>query len=197
MRASVVKRRYGLLFFTTRSGGERVLVGYYRLRWYAPTQMHSSPADFALAADKIRFVFPAIRADDLPRSAAAVLKKPFRIFKTVDEPTCAEFLKALNQRADRTPLYLEEIDRLERFNKAHTGFRYVAWGLKTPFSWANAADYLRAPTPDAHARSTRGSTTSPTDTWQCKACDATIRNKALLKRCPTCGKIGTLSPVGL
>jgi hypothetical protein len=196
MRASIVKRQIGLLFFTTRRAEGRVLAGYYRIRWYAPTPVESSPPDFALAADTMRFVFPALRAKDLPRHSATVLSKSFRIFKQVDAHACEEFTEALENRPDATPRYLAEIQRLERFNLAHTGYRYAAWRQQTPFGWDIAPQYLRLKHLRKEQARTGRATTSPTNRWQCGVCKQFTINKALLKRCPHCGEMGRLEAVG-
>src|SRR5882762_920103 len=54
MRKGVIKRRCGYVIFMTRRGGERVIVGYYQLGWFAPTQFCND--DFSLAAKTIHFV---------------------------------------------------------------------------------------------------------------------------------------------
>src|SRR5688572_1746046 len=55
MRASIVANRVPYIFFVTNRGGQRILTGYYRLRWYAPGPLQRRPADYALAAEHGRF----------------------------------------------------------------------------------------------------------------------------------------------
>jgi hypothetical protein len=194
MRASIVKNRYGVIFFMTRRGTERVLAGYYRVRWYAVGAPNQVPPDYALAADSIRFVNPSIRLADLPLKLRRVVSKRFRIFKHVDAETTAGLLDVFNRRKDRSNEHLAEIDRLERFNRSHTGYRYVGWQQDRPFSWDLAREYLSVP-PSESTTTTRASTSSPTDTWLCSACGQTSANKARLKRCPECKAMITLRAV--
>src|SRR5205823_12615425 len=115
------------IFFMTRRGRERVLAGYYRLRWYAVGNPNQVPPDYALAADAIRFVNPPIPLTDVPLKLRRVVSKRFRIFKHVDAETTASLLAVFNRLKDRSNEHLAEIDRLERFNRRHTGYRYVGW----------------------------------------------------------------------
>jgi hypothetical protein len=194
MRASIVKNRYGVIFFVTRRLGERVLAGYYRIRWYAAGAPNQVPPDYALAADAIRFVTPAIRLTDLPLKLRRIVSKRFRVFKHVDAETTAGLLAVFNRRTDRSNEYLAEIDRLERFNRRHTTYRYVGWQQDRPFSWDLAREYL-SPRPSETTAPTRASTSSPTDTWLCSACGAVSLNKARLKRCPECKTMNALHAV--
>lgn len=194
MRASIVKRRIGVIFFMTRCGGERVLTGYYRLRWYTVGTAHDVPPDYALAADLIRFVNPPIRLTDLPRSTSRIVSKKFRVFKRVGCETTADLLIAFNRRKDRSAEYLAEIDRLERFNRYHTGYRYVGWQQDESFGWDLAREYLTLAT-SITSTPTRASTSSPTDMWECSACGQIGFNKARLKRCPKCKAMGVLKAV--
>jgi hypothetical protein len=196
MRASIVNNRYGVIFFMTRLGSERVLVGYYRLRWYAVGAANQIPPDYALAADEIRFVNPPIRPTDLPLKLRRIVSKRFRIFKHVDAETTSGLLAVLNRRRDRTNEYVAEIDRLERFNRRHTTYRYVGWQQDKPFSWDLAREYLSTP-PVESSTSTRPSTSSPTDTWICSACGKTSVNKSRLRRCPECKAMNTVRAVQL
>jgi hypothetical protein len=105
--------------------------------------------------------------------------------------SCQQFLGQLEARPDRTADYLNEIDRLERFNR-HTGFR--CWQRTEPFSWQATRDYLRPEPPNQRSTTEAVSNRSPTGRWHCLACDRTIRNDALLKACPACNALGSLRP---
>jgi hypothetical protein len=192
MRASVVKNRDAYLFFVTRRDSRRVLTGYYHLRWYAPGALIRQPPDYALAADQIRFIHPGIPLDKLPRKAARVLGTPFRIFRRVDAAVAGALVSALKTRPNRTGDYLLEIGRLERFNRFRTGYRYPSWRREEAFDWRFAKEYLMVNT---GAASQTVSTTSATDDWRCEVCDRVTHNKALLKRCPECGALGSLKAV--
>lgn len=200
MRASVVRHGDRYLFFVTNRGGERVLAGYYRLRWYAPSVVNGAAPDYALAAAHVHFIDPPIRLAVL-RGAASAAQGWFRVYKRVDSDTAAALVDLLERLPDCTADYLREIDRLERFNRFRTGFRYVAWERREPFTWEYASDYLAAapPTPGAAPepkRRRRGgtATTSPNGYWVCSECRGRTKNEALLKRCPKCGALGTLEP---
>ena len=195
MRASVVRNRYGYLFFTTRKGSGRVLSGYYRLRWYAPGTLNRRPPDYALAADEVRFIHPGVALAELPKPIKDVAARAFRIYKHVDAQTTAGLLRVLRARRDRTADYVREIERLERFNLFRTGYRYVAWKQAESFGWDLAERYLRRTPPSENRLAHAASTTSATGQWQCSACNSITRNRALLKRCPECGALDTLNAV--
>lgn len=194
MRASIVKNRYGIIFFLTRRSGKRVLTGYYRLRWYTLGAPNNVPPDYALAADVIRFVNPPVQLEELPPKLRRVVGKWFRVYKHVDAGTTAELLAVFNRRKDRSNEHLAEIDRLERFSRRHTGYRYVGRKQDQPFSWDLAQKYL-SPLPAEATPPIRASTSSPTDTWLCATCGKTSSNKARLKSCPECGAMNTLRAV--
>jgi len=194
MRASIVKHRYGVIFFLTRRGGRRVLTGYYRLRWYTLGAPNDVPPDYALAADVIRFVNPPIEISELPPKPRRVVDKWFRVFKHVDAETTAALLAAFNRRKDRSNEHVAEIDRLERFSRGRTGYRYVGRKQAQPFNWELAGMYLAA-TSSETTPPTRASTSSPTNEWVCAACDVVSVNKARLKRCPECGAMNSLRAV--
>ena len=83
MRAGAVARRCRWLFFLTRQNGERVLAGYYRIRWYArgPLVLSGRSADYLLAAEEMRFVHPTVPIRDLPDQAKKTVARRFRTFK--------------------------------------------------------------------------------------------------------------------
>lgn len=189
MRASVVKNRYEYIFFLTRYGPRRALVGYYRLRWYAPGTLVRRPPDFALAAEEVHFVHPPISVMDLPPPLAQIAASRFRIFKHVDARATAALAELLRVLPNRTHGYLCEINRLERFNQFYAGYRYPSWKQTESFDWKRAGEYLRA---GAAAGGQAMRTTSASGSWQCAKCDGLIQNQALLKRCPECGAMDAL-----
>ncbi len=195
MRASIVARRYGVIFFVTRRNGERVLTGYYRLRWFALGTLNRTPPDYALAADRMRFVHPPITIGALSAKLAKTVGRPFRIYKYVDQETTAGLLRVFNRRKDKSADYLTEIDRLERFNRRQTGFRYVGWRQHEPFNWTAAREYLITTEGSTSSDARRALTTSPTNRWRCAVCGNIAINKALLKRCPDCKTMNALQPV--
>lgn len=189
MRSSAVKRRLHYIFFVTNHGGDRVLSGYYRIRWYTDGVLGGDKADYALAADFIRFVDP-ILLRDLPASVRIAAQRWSRNFLLMDDKQTEVLLQALDTQPDRTDAYLQEIDRLERFNQFHTGYR--CWNEQEPFSWEMAKRYLRPA--QKFVTSALIPNTSPTNHWMCEACGKLSMNKSLLKSCPSCKSMGSLRP---
>lgn len=185
MRTSIVHRGVEYIFFlTSRKGEGRFLTGFYRLKWY----YEHAPGDCALAAADQHFVFPSLGPRDLPASLRKVVFAPFRASKQLSVTETEQLLEILLKRKDSTNAYLEEIDRLERFNLHHTGFRH--WGSSNPFNWEDAEILLKTKQPLLAK-----STASPSNNWKCKQCKALIFNRALLRRCPKCNSVGTLQAV--
>jgi len=193
MRRGVVKNRARYVFFVCNRGDGRELVGYYQVRWYAPDPGAKRAHDYCLAADEQQFIFPGIPVQGLPAQSRTIMASRFRMTRKLDATLCQSLIQAIKRRPDQTTSYLSEIDRLERFQMSRTGFRYVGWRQKEPFSWELAAKYLLKPRTGSTAGSIKNQ--SPTDRWLCQACQRESRNKALLKRCPWCGEIGTLIAV--
>ena len=194
MRTSLVTRRCRWLFFMTRQDNQRVLAGYYKVRWYAPGPLTQPgrPRDYAIAADEVHFVHPAIPVRDLPARARSEAEKRFRTFKYVDVEVARELVLVLGTRRDATADYVNEIERLERFNAYRTGYRYVAWKMQRSFGWDMAAKYLIPATPPVETSTLVPHAVTLVGTWQCARCSYRFTNKALLKRCPDCGECGTL-----
>ena len=194
MRAGLVARRCRWLFFLTRQDKQRVLAGYYKVRWYAPgpLTLPGRPRDYAIAADEVRFVHPAIPVRDLPARARREVGKRFRTFKYVDAGVARELVQVLRTRRDATVAYVNEIERLERFNAYRTSYRYVAWKMQRSFGWDMAAKYLIPATPTVATSTVVSRAVTLADTWQCTRCNYRFTSKARLKRCPDCGECGTL-----
>ena len=191
MRSGIVKRGAQYIVLMCRWGGRRVVSGYYRLAWKAPGTLHTAKkTDFALAADEIYFVDPPIPIEELPEPVASVVGTGFRLFKQMDSAHTQALISVLRDRPNAIVDYLSEIDRLERFHSFHSGYRYVSWQQKEPFSWDIANRYLE-PSADLRVVPNR----SATGFWRCTDCEQFVSNQALLKRCPFCGSMGTLQPV--
>jgi len=193
MRAGVVHSGRRYLFFVTSRRGRRVLTGHYRIAWYCDGVLSSSGVDYALAADRLRFIHPPVPLDELPDGLREHATRRFRAFLRVGADQTQQLLRLLEDRPDRMGDYLTEIDRLERFNRYHTGFR--CWQRTEPFSWQAARDYLRPDPSRQWSASETVSNQSPTGRWHCQACGQTIRNDALLKACPACNALGSLRPI--
>jgi rubrerythrin len=141
----------------------------------------------------LRFIHPPIPLDELVGGLREHATRRFRTSLRTDADQTQQLLAPLEGRPDRTDAYLKETDRLERFNRYHTGFR--CWQRTEPFSWNAARSYL-CPDPSLQWATTAPvSNNSPTNLWHCRACGDTIHNKALLKACPACGALGSLQPI--
>lgn len=191
MRSGIVDTRAQYLFFVCRWGVHRVVSGYYRLAWRAPGTLHSpTTKDFALAADAVHFVDPPIPIADLPEPLASVAGTRFRLTKRIASDSTAALVSMLGERPNALADYLSEVDRLERFQSYHSGYRYVTWQQTEPFTWDMAQPYLE-PSPPSEGVSNQ----SATGSWRCRSCEQFVINQALLKRCPFCRAMGTLRPV--
>jgi hypothetical protein len=133
MRKSIVKRGCRYIFFFTNRKRVRVLAGLYLVKWYTPVSL--SDGDFCLAADSIWFVENPIPLVDVDKACGTDVSRSFRMFKHVDAGECKKIERLLKRRANITGLYLSEIDRLERFNLKHGGYRYVTAKVKDSYSW--------------------------------------------------------------
>lgn len=198
MRSGVVARGTPYVFFVTRRGmaklgnDERVVTGYYRVKWYADN-VSIVNGDVALAADKCHFVENPI---PLKRVASAIghrLNPRSRSPSLLSKEDSKSLRELLDHQVDATPIYLKEVDRLERFNLAHGGARYVSWRQEDPFTWGSAVEYLLRP-PAGNRRSPARSNKSPTDWWVCIVCHGYSESVSLLRKCPLCSELATLKP---
>lgn len=188
MRNRVVADGAATLLFVTRRAKRRVLTGYYHVGWYAEGALGADQRDWALAADAARFVDPIPLDDlaaDVPSCAGA-----FRTYRRLDPPDAAALRAYVDTRPDKTAAYLCELARIERFTAHRTGYAYPSWGRKDGFSWDVAPDFYRRP----DAVTAVAPNSSRTGRWCCTACDVVVPNGALLKQCPACRAIGTLTP---
>ena len=192
MRAGVVRNKSQFIIFLCRRGGERVVAGYYRLAWKTEGIWHATKRDYALAADRIHFVADPITVSRLPEPGRSAATRKFRLAKRLNIHETRSIIAALNAQPNALQDYLSEIDRVERFQAFHSGFRYVSWKQEEPFSWETARPYLVAPTTLAEAPNQ-----SPSGFWKCthQNCGKFVNNKSLLRRCPFCNSMGTLQVV--
>ncbi|HBB96887.1 MAG TPA: hypothetical protein DC054_16025 [Blastocatellia bacterium] len=181
------------MFFATSWKGERVLTGYYDLHWYAKGVLAEN--DFCLAANHARFIEQPIPLPVLDRKCNTNVSGWFRGVRLLTSSECLRVLEVLNEFPDKTADYLDEIDRLERFNLKHTGYRYPSFRKTDKFSWETApSDLLAGSAASKLAKQEKVLNTSPSGLWKCDECSKLVKNKALLKRCPNCGTVGTLRP---
>jgi len=193
LRSAFVKEGRQHLFFITTLRGVRVLTGYYSVKWFAPVSA-AGPGDFALAADTAHFLSRPLSLAEIDAACGTRLNRKFRLNLLVEAEECQRILAYMHQQPDARDSYLQEIDRLERFNKSRGGFRYVGRQLNEPFSWNTAGPYLMQQATSGEdsvsEKPTRNSSLS--GWWTCDACGEDVLNKALLRACPACHAVGTL-----
>src|ERR1700728_2754701 len=193
MRSGIVTSCPRYLFFITRPrNGPRQLTGMYELKWWAPGSFRHRTRDFALAASSIRFIEP-VALESLPGTLGPALSGRWRLNKRLDSEQTAALTAYVMGRPDMTGAYLQEIDRVEQINVYHSAYRYPTWRRTGPFSWSDAARYLKAGVADSDLANVPN--TSPSGWWRCIDCGADIENAALLKACPACHEHGTLRPL--
>jgi rubrerythrin len=189
LRRGVVREGAAHLFFmTSRKGEGRLLAGHYHIGWYTEGARGAENGDYALAADQVKF-FEPISPADLPSDLGESLSAWFRAQKPVDAAFVARLLETVEAATDRTADYLEELTRVEQFSRDRSTFAYPSWGREQGFTWNDAAEYLEKPNDPADVPNS-----SASGKWRCSGCDRVIENRALLKRCPVCGKVATLRP---
>lgn len=190
MRSGIVQRKFTYVFFTTHRPDGRVLSGFYHIKWYAPA--HSPRKnDFYLAADEAHFVSEAPLLSTVDRVCRTHINRRFRNMLLLEPRECNALRTFLLGFPNALEAYRKEIDRLERFNLRHTGFRYPSWSRPAGFDWASAEYHLSPANQDSHSPVVNA---SPSGNWKCSHCSAVVHNKALLRQCPGCSALGTLSP---
>ena len=190
MRLGVVNHGRSHIVFVTRHGGERVITGYYRIGWYAPTGFAAD--DFCLAAARMHFVAKPLRMAEI---GPALGLRYSRLILCLSPAQTAALVRELDRQPDATAAYLREIRRLEHFNFFLTNYRYVNFRRSHPFDWAEAAQVFAQA--GAAARQNAGATAngSPTHWWHCRKCAGRFPSLSLLKICPGCGAFGSLDPI--
>jgi hypothetical protein len=190
MRSGVVANEREHIVFATQWRGQRAIAGFYRIGWYAEGTSHGSKSDYSLAAEDAHFVANPISLKDADAQLGSNLSRPFRLVKLLNPKVLKSVIRLIRSQPNALDLYNEEVERLERFNQFHGGFRYPTWQQKVPFSWEVAGQYLAAAGAGKERASTKNSVAS--NAWKCASCGMVTKNKALLRRCPQCGKFGTL-----
>lgn len=191
MRNRIVQDGAATVFFVTKHGRKpRAIVGYYQVGWWAEGARGARNRDFALAARHARFIEP-VPATSLPGPLEAICAAWYRTCRPVTSEVTAELRAIIDNRADRIDAYLRELRRLEQFARARTGYAYPSWGRENGFTWDDAPAYYHSPS----AMPAEAPNSSPTRLWRCTACQRVIPNRALLKQCPACKAMVTLTPV--
>jgi hypothetical protein len=141
-RSGVIRRKYPHLFFATLRKGERGLTGYYHIGWFAKA-VSDKERDFCLAADAAHFIENPIPLTNVDGICGTNVSRPFRTVRLLSGVECKKMINLIYRRPNAISAYLEEIERLERFNLAHGGYRYFTREQKEKFSWDIAARYLK------------------------------------------------------
>jgi hypothetical protein len=141
-RSGVVTRKYPHLFFATSRKSKRRLSGYYHIGWFAQAVSDKEP-DFCLAADSAHFIENPIPLSKIDRICGTNVARWFRTVLLLSGSECKKMVDLIRSYPDAISAYLEEIDRLERFNLAHAGYRYFKQQQKQRFSWDIASNYLK------------------------------------------------------
>ena len=188
MRSSIVQRGHPNIFFATHWKGTRALAGMYHIGWYAPAAS-SRKNDYYLAADIAHFIDEPIPLAKIDRLCRTRCSRRFRNSLMLTTVECARIRDVLLQRENEIEEYISEIHRLERLSLAHTGYRYPSWKRVDGFDWNKATSHLKAG-PAAIASVTNSTLSGK---WTCSACGQSLINKALLRQCPSCGQLGTLT----
>jgi|SRR6266566_2157433 len=152
MRRGILQRGIEYIFYCTTRTRERtairVLTGYYHIKWYhkGPELIHhAGKADYWLAADEVRFVSPGFPLGDLTGYLRGVrLDIRFRRYLYLYPSTSERLLALVKDTPDATPVYLQEIKRLEAENLRSHGFTYPNWRRLGGFDWDWAKKYLGA-----------------------------------------------------
>jgi hypothetical protein len=188
MRASIIRRGHPNIFFATRWQGQRVLAGMYHIAWYAPAAS-ARKEDYYLAADEVYFVDEPIPLSRVDEACRTNCNRRFRGNLRLSAPECARIKRMLLRRANAVGDYVSEIDRIERFSLVHSGFRYPSWRRVDGFDWTHAIPHLKS----VMAAKATVVNSSTSGRWICSNCGQSLTNKALLRQCPYCGQLGTLS----
>jgi hypothetical protein len=191
LRSAFVKNGRQHLFFITACRGVRVLTGYYSVKWYAPLPA-AGPGDFALAADEAYFLGKPLPLADVDAACGTDINHWFRTSLLLEEEECQRILTLMHRQPDAKEAYLQELDRLERFNKSRGGFRYIGRQSDASFSWSIAAPFLLQKPVTTDSPQVAANNSSLSGWWTCEECGEDVFNKALLRACPGCSKVGTL-----
>jgi hypothetical protein len=188
MRNRIVADGAASLFFITRHAGKpRAVTGYYDIGWYTHGDRGTDSKDWALAARNLRFVDP-IPFPKIARSVPEAGEPSFRTQRRLSDRSVTRLRAIVDRAPDRTAEYLAELSRVERFAASKSGYAYPSWGRVDGFRETDAPTFLSA---------SLGGTanSSKSRQWVCSSCSKIITNNALLRACPVCGGVGTLSPL--
>jgi hypothetical protein len=143
MRKSIVEQGIKHQFFcTVRSGGTRILTGYYHTGWYFEVRR----GDFMIAAKHCRFVSPGfplpelvVYLEECPMDHP--IDAPFRDWRYIPENVATRLLSLVYGTPDATALHKSEIRRLERWSLENYGHMYLK--RQKGFRWEDAARPMR------------------------------------------------------
>ncbi len=160
IRKGIVSRGDRYLFFFTNWRGERRIMGYYEVGWFAVTGLSARDArgilkflDYAILAKKLHFVKEGIVLGSKRRKASKV--RPCWLSPGVIQgygprasaQADARLTGMLKQRLDRerdcTVDYVTEIHRIENMSLESTGYRYPSWHRIEGFDTRVMSDFVK------------------------------------------------------
>lgn len=150
MRKKMIKDDVNLLFFVTkrlkeivdddgkkRLVGLRVLTGYYRVGWYYEIK----EGDYALAASRIKFVYPGYPLEDLTEYLGESINTGFMQTKFIHGDTPNKLMHLIEKTPDATELYIKEMHEKEQEALDKWGNMYR--DRKKGFTWKDAEKFIK------------------------------------------------------
>jgi hypothetical protein len=141
-RKAIVEQGITTQFFvTSRINARRVLTGYYKPAWYCKF----GPDDYAIAANKIRFVSPGFELGMLGEYMGFPMddffrgRLPWRYVKEQD--VIRKLLLLLDTAANETKAHLKEIKEQEETALNLRGYIYE--DRRAGFSWDYGAELMK------------------------------------------------------
>jgi len=149
MRKKMINDGVNLLFFVTKRRKEteengnkklvglRVLTGYYRVGWYYEIK----EGDYALAARKIKFVYPGYPLEELTEYLGESVNTGFMQKKFIHRNTPKKLLQLIEKTPDSTEQYIKEIHEKEQEALEKWGNMYRE--RKQEFTWKDAEKFIK------------------------------------------------------
>ena len=132
-RRGIVKHGCPYLFFMTTKDDCRCVTGYYEVGWYAI--LSAKQKDYCVAAKEAWFIESPVPLIEVSKACGRKMsdrsRGPFRLSVTECKTIRGLILKSPNV----TLQYLQEIERLERFNLRCGGYRNISYEQEERFSW--------------------------------------------------------------
>lgn len=205
-------RRY--LFFRTKWQGQNSIIGYYDVKWHlssqAPRYIQKGKRidvvhEEMLAATHCHFVAKPVPlsqlADIVDQEEKALAGRAIQPLK-LSAAEALELKALLDEQPDASEQYLEEIERLEEYQRAnHNGIAYLNWPRKNGFSWVEARRPIeQAGIQDWEERKTQWNENGEElarNWWMCESCDTRMESHHTIKFCNTeaCHAGGPIRPL--